>query len=451
LLAFYQQRFCCDYQNISSTERRPMSQHEKIGRDREGSVNGRGNVLNEDGIALLTSLLILTLLALLAPLAFQSTVLDTKHTGKFKNSRVAFYTAEAGMEQAKAILRGLTPNQILNQTAGGAGATATAPGAFTVTGNFIPGTTGVGVSPTAYASPCVAGSNNKYSIVPYNNGTYYVRLCNNADAGSAINDTDSLVYIESVGVFKNNETKVLRVMVSQSAGLSLPGAVTMTSTGTNQVQNGGNSAFSGNPVLLNGNPDPSCAAQYGLATATADISHISLQGSGSITGLGPNTAVTGGSASLLAPENTYTLSQAQALYAKVVGSATIVNGTVNGATWGTDGAPQVTRIAGAADIKGNVSGSGILIIEGDTAISGNFNFHGLVMIGVQPGATQAQLAYSSGNATIIGGLVTGGTSQAQTQATGSLSITYSCAGLALASQAGGVAGGVGVVAWKEVN
>ena len=51
--------------------------------------------------------------------------------------------------------------------------------------------------------------------------------------------------------------------------------------------------------------------------------------------------------------------------------------------WGSAAAPQITYIGEGTDhihIAGNVTGSGILILEGKVHLQGDFNFHGLVIV-----------------------------------------------------------------------
>jgi len=46
---------------------------------------------------------------------------------------------------------------------------------------------------------------------------------------------------------------------------------------------------------------------------------------------------------------------------------------------GTSSAPQITYISGISSLKGNVTGVGVLVLEGDVTIGGNFRFAGLVV------------------------------------------------------------------------
>ena len=67
--------------------------------------------------------------------------------------------------------------------------------------------------------------------------------------------------------------------------------------------------------------------------------------------------------------------------------------------WGTSSTPVITHITGEALILGNVTGYGVLIVDGPIDVTGNFHFYGLVIAGgdVEVG--------NSGNANIYGSLL----------------------------------------------
>jgi len=82
-------------------------------------------------------------------------------------------------------------------------------------------------------------------------------------------------------------------------------------------------------------------------------------------------------------------------------------------TLGTDASPQITYIEEGLNhihFDGHVTGSGVLVVKGDTHIYGNFTFHGLV-INIQAdiegfGFPDDPEPFSlKGNAKIFGGLL----------------------------------------------
>ena len=61
--------------------------------------------INEKGIVLVVTLLIMMVLTLLITTAIITSTIDLKITGNYKTSEMAFYAAEAGVEEARGRLR----------------------------------------------------------------------------------------------------------------------------------------------------------------------------------------------------------------------------------------------------------------------------------------------------------------------------------------------------------
>ena len=80
----------------------------------------------------------------------------------------------------------------------------------------------------------------------------------------------------------------------------------------------------------------------------------------------------------------------------------IVTGTnfAGGANWGTADDKRITLVSGDSEIQvgGNITGYGVLILDGSLRISGNFTFHGLVI-------ARGDIQFLGGNATIYGSLL----------------------------------------------
>ena len=111
-------------------------------------------------------------------------------------------------------------------------------------------------------------------------------------------------------------------------------------------------------------------------------------------------------------------------------NSTQINGN---ATYGTTAAPQITHFTGNGGVtikaNGNASGAGIMIVEGNLTIQGNFNFKGLILV---RGTTQ--VTDFTGNCTIYGSVWT---QDIQLQVAGSAIVDYSTQALALANQVSG--------------
>jgi len=111
-------------------------------------------------------------------------------------------------------------------------------------------------------------------------------------------------------------------------------------------------------------------------------------------------------------------------------NSTQINGN---ATFGTTAAPQITHFTGNGGVtikaNGNAQGAGIMIVEGNLTIQGNFDFKGLILV---RGTTQ--VTELTGNATVYGSLWT---EDIQLQVAGSAIAYYSTQALALANQVSG--------------
>jgi hypothetical protein len=110
-------------------------------------------------------------------------------------------------------------------------------------------------------------------------------------------------------------------------------------------------------------------------------------------------------------------------------------GTYSGQTWGSATHPAIVYCNAGADtsfsikFSGNVTGYGILVVQGNINFAGNFTFYGLVVVA----GFNTQVEFSAmGTPQIIGGLVVAGNSGASVSLKGSGSnskLKYSSAAL----------------------
>ena len=384
---------------------------------------------NEEGVALVTSLLVLVLLALMAPVIMTTTTNDIKRTESFKESRMAFYIAEAGVEQAKANIKASNYDSILAGPDGNT-ATTTDNGTFTITGGSI-----------------AAISGNQYTQVSFNGGTYSVRFYDNDDGDSDYtHDVDGLGYIYSIGVYKNS-TKVIRALVKKKNinPASLPAAVTLVGPAATITAQGSGFLVDGNGTTTTGVSDPNCGNKDAVATeASAAHTSVTLGGNADSKIVG----VSGDTPDIINNETTFTYVKALALYNTIKPLATNLGVTSQtGGTLGTAASPQLSYVSGDLSLKGNVSGVGILIVDGNLDMQGTINFQGLILIGICP-TCMGQLV-GTGSATVYGGMVMGNTLDTAAKFTGSANIMYSCQGL---NNAGGsLKGTFSVVTFDEVS
>lgn len=69
--------------------------------------------------------------------------------------------------------------------------------------------------------------------------------------------------------------------------------------------------------------------------------------------------------------------------------------------WGTPGQSKITHVTGDVRIAGTIDGYGVLVLDGDLEVTGDFHFHGLVIL--RNGGT----VRATGNATIEGAVLVG--------------------------------------------
>ena len=133
---------------------------------------------NERGMALVTALLLLTILAVLITVSTQWAASDVHRTAQYIKSRTAFYIAQAGIQTAL---------HELNYTSG------VAPGASSNGfGDELDGTT----------------SNwGPYSNISYGEGTFTVTIADN-DPASPTTDSDETAILTSTGVKNGVEVEI---------------------------------------------------------------------------------------------------------------------------------------------------------------------------------------------------------------------------------------------------
>jgi len=166
-----------------------------------------------------------------------------------------------------------------------------------------------------------------------------------------------------------------------------------------------------------------------------------------ITGLGPNPSignVSGGSqlsATVITDFATQMRNQAD-----IVTSG----GSQNNVTFGTDSSPQITYVTGDIEIKGNSTGSGILVVDGTLNVKGNFTYNGLIVLsGASGGNFELKL---SGHLTHHGSIVINNASGhfSNFQYNGNVHTSYSSQGMGYASTAmGGTT--PAVVSWRRIQ
>jgi type IV pilus assembly protein PilX len=155
---------------------------------------------NERGAALVIALVLLALMTVIGIAATDQSQIEQTVSAAHSDYASAFYAAEAGIDQAKANLRTLFLAQ--SQAAVKVNVSAQPDWDFAL----VDATT---------ANPKVTwidgGSDG-------GSETYTVTIWNNADGGSANNDTDGVIFLQSVGKTANGAKAVVEIMLNASVG-----------------------------------------------------------------------------------------------------------------------------------------------------------------------------------------------------------------------------------------
>ncbi|TMA47386.1 MAG: hypothetical protein E6J76_15690 [Deltaproteobacteria bacterium] len=254
---------------------------------------------------------------------------------------------------------------------------------------------------------------------------------NTANAGQLIATGTGIESVKNVVV-----ANVVRSNIPSTS----PGAIYLASdASTNATFNGNNFLVDGNDHNYTGGAGPG-APVPGISTRNdtntqETLNSLSTGQKDNVTGYGYSNGppiVPSVKTSPAAPSTTLLNQMINDLLARPRppdNNTTQINGN---ATIGTTAAPQITHFTGGSltiQANGNASGAGILIVEGDLTIEGNFDFKGLILVRGTTKVTEL-----TGNATIYGSIWT---EDLNLTVSGSSIAYYSTQALALANQVSG--------------
>lgn len=376
---------------------------------------------DDRGFILVTTFLLLLLLLTLGAAATVYSIYDLKSTSHYSTGNNAFYAAEAGL------LHGLNA---MNS---------------------------IGVSNYNYDIVqrwSTVFSPNPQSIPGYSTLTYQVSVI--ASATDPINRGR----IIAVGFGPNNSRRTVQAkLVKNGTGRGL-GALYLASDTVN-------TSFSGNAFDINGNNhdqfgnlvsggpvEPGIATRNDTATS-AVVNSLNNQQKSDVQGAGFNLSPLTPSVMTAAGPSVSDLnriaSEVLSNSNTQVSNLTDVSGNV---TLGTVSSPQITNLT-ASSVKihanGNVSGAGILIVDGSITINGNFDFTGWIIVEGSTVINDGTETDVTGNATIEGALWSG---DLAVNVGGSAILNYCQYCMSLVDQVPGATGyfpkAMTVVSWQEI-
>lgn len=209
---------------------------------------------NESGAALVMALIVMVLILTLVPVAMQLTSAEFDRSQNFKESREAFFIAEAGLEHAKA----LTEASSLRTVLAGPDDLVSAKSSVAADDNDN-GTFGIGTQVTR-------PDGNLYEEMALNGNTYYIRAYDNDD-GNANFDIDNIIILNSVGIVDGITTTV-EAEVYNPPGIPVSAVTTngyLAVPGNPTVSGTCGSVHSNDDLTLSGSPN---IAQDATATGT---------------------------------------------------------------------------------------------------------------------------------------------------------------------------------------
>ena len=376
--------------------------------DQKQKLTLRKFVSNQKGFILIAALTLLTVLTLLGTTAYILSSTDIRVGGNFRDSQLALQVAMAGAEKARAQLTTeLFP--VSGSMVSLSAELAAKKGANNVLNGYASGTDDVALA---------NGSLNGSSYVAY--------LTNDAlDANGQYSTTDanSKVLITSVATGPNSASARVEMVVYSPAGLASSPAA---------VYSKGDVTGNGSSLTVNGTDACGQAGSIG-AIYTKDPAETELNGNPTITG-----SISHGSTNVDIQNYINTLKG---------GATTTLTADQNGATYGssTNYVTVYSDTNNPPNNQGlklqNVTGYGILLIQGDLELGGGFTWNGIIL------ATGSVTLNGGGGGINIEGLVFSGTSTlTDITVNGGNVIQYNSCNVKSALTGGGVR----VVNWKQV-
>jgi type IV pilus assembly PilX-like protein len=359
-----------------------------------GEVISSPFLSNEKGMVLPLGLMFLAIIAILGTTAVIVTTTDLKIGTNYRASEQAFYAAEAGIEEARARLKADANNSIININ----------------TGVYI------GVASKAQGKGYDPAKHGLYASL--SDLDYIVEIIHQTDADGNVlywGDPDgdgisgrntttgqNICLVTSYGN-SGTSTKVIEVEMTRIPPIAVPAALYVEAS----------TKIQGASTHIIGTDSCGADSKPGIATTKPDTEPITFNPPSL---LGTNVIGTQDNVSY-----NNTNMDVQSVVDSFKGSAdfthTVSNATHTGMNWGTP-IPGITQQDPSScscnnivyydtqgtDIKlsGGTSGCGILLVDGDLNMNGDFSWHGMVIV------TGSVIFLGGGDKNITGALIAGG-------------------------------------------
>jgi Tfp pilus assembly protein PilX len=374
--------------------------------DQKQNLTLRKFVSNQKGFILIAALTLLTVLILLGTTAYILSSTDIRVGGNFRDSQLALQVAMAGAERAREILRQ-------------ANAGSTNPASLSEELAALVGAN------SELNDPLLTTHVVVYASGTMNNGSYTVYVTNDTlDANGWLSTTDSnkRALITSIATGPGNSKAIVQTVVEVFPMVSSPSAIytkgDVTGNGTSLTVSGNDACGGGtnlDAIYANGDWNPNGSPT--LTGAVTEFGPLDLDITDMISQLKD-------SANIKLTEDTSNATYGSSTSFKTVYSNTSSPNNVNGLK------------------LSNVTGWGILIVEGDLELGGGFNWNGII---IATGAVNLNGGGGPQAVNIQGQLLSGTSTVTDISFNGSNNITYnSCYVKKATSQAP-----LNVLSWKQ--
>jgi Tfp pilus assembly protein PilX len=365
----------------------------------------------QEGFILIAALTLLTTLILVGVTTYLVSSTNAKVAGNYKLSQAVLQVAMAGAEKARENLRSAnassaTTSNFTEELVARVGANATLNG-YTSSTDDVPMATG---------TMSVGGKTYTYNAYMTNDST---------DGASSTTDTNGRVVITSVATGPNSAKAIVTTTVQLYSFASTSPAV---------VYSKDNVTLSGSSLSINGNDAGNCGSGNLAAVYNYDPSTTSSNGNPTTTG-----GLTHGTTNIDLVNLVNTL--------KSGATTTLSADPPNNSTYGSStnyGIVYADATNTQADHKldlNNITGYGILLVNGNLDMAGNINWNGIIIV---TGVLSSSGGGKAGK-NITGQVYSGSSALGDTTISGNIDIAYdSCAvKKSLAGQP------LAVVNWKQ--
>jgi len=397
------------------------------------------NISNEKGIVLVSVMGFIIALFIAGVAANENVNMDIAGSMKSLYTTQSLYIAEAGLEHAKGEL---AARYIAGNWSN-----------FNIILKGIDGTAG-----TSDDGILFFGNN-----VAFHGGAYSIKVINDAKDQGGLNDTNNTLTIESTGIFKQSTTK-LRMTIRINKVPNIQGSVTLLGE-ADTLFDGSSFAIDGRDYKLSDGSTPTGTSNQYAITTPDGSSRISVSNAlsdsqkANINGLGYNGSTVPATPSVgvstaMTTEDVKNFTDAL----KNIADNRLTNPSdLSGVNLGTVETPKITYISKtdstAIKISGNMSGAGILVVEGgnlEVTLTGSMSWIGIIIVsGNSVGFKE------TGSGEVKGGMIVleknNPDVNKELEVGGNFSIKYSSEAIAMANNAILNKQKMSVISWQKVN